>query len=52
LMLNLSESTINDHIARLIVKTNARNRIQMAATLLGWSAARTSDAPSSRRTDD
>ena len=34
--LNLAESTVNDHVARMIAKTNARNRIQMAATLLGW----------------
>jgi DNA-binding CsgD family transcriptional regulator len=35
-VLNLAESTVNDHIARMIVKTNARNRIEMAAMLLGW----------------
>ncbi len=34
--LNLAESTINDHIARMIAKTNSRNRTEMAATLLGW----------------
>lgn len=38
--LNLAESTVNDHIARMIVKTNASNRIEMAATLLGWPAVR------------
>jgi DNA-binding CsgD family transcriptional regulator len=38
--LNLAESTVNDHVARMIAKTNARNRIQMAATLLGWPAMR------------
>jgi DNA-binding CsgD family transcriptional regulator len=38
--LNLAESTVNDHVARMIAKTNARNRVQMAATLLGWSAIR------------
>lgn len=36
--LNLAESTVNDHVARMIAKTKARNRIQMAATLLGWPA--------------
>jgi len=36
--LGLAESTVNDHIARLIEKTNTRNRIHMAATLLGWPA--------------
>jgi DNA-binding CsgD family transcriptional regulator len=36
--LNLAESTVNDHVARMISKTHARNRIQMAATLLGWPA--------------
>ncbi len=34
--LNLAESTVNDHVARMIAKTNARNRIEMAAMLLGW----------------
>lgn len=34
--LNLAESTVNDHVARMISKTKARNRIHMAATLLGW----------------
>ncbi len=34
--LNLAESTVNDHIARMISKTNARNRIEMAGMLLGW----------------
>lgn len=38
--LSLAESTVNDHIARMIVKTNASNRIEMAATLLGWPAVR------------
>ncbi|MBV9232511.1 MAG: helix-turn-helix transcriptional regulator [Candidatus Eremiobacteraeota bacterium] len=35
-MLNIAESTVSDHIARMIAKTNARNRVEMAATLLGW----------------
>jgi DNA-binding CsgD family transcriptional regulator len=39
-MLELAESTVSDHIARLIVKTNAHNRVEMAATLLGWPALR------------
>ena len=34
--LHLAESTVQDHIARLIEKTNSRNRIEMAATYLGW----------------
>jgi DNA-binding CsgD family transcriptional regulator len=34
--LNLAESTVNDHIARMISKTNSRNRIEMAALFLGW----------------
>jgi DNA-binding CsgD family transcriptional regulator len=38
--LNLAESTVNDHVARMISKTRARNRIQMVATLLGWAGAR------------
>jgi DNA-binding CsgD family transcriptional regulator len=39
-LLNLAASTVSDHIARMIVKTNARNRIQMLGTLLGWPALR------------
>lgn len=39
-MLELAESTVSDHIARMIVKTNAHNRIEMAALLLGWPAMR------------
>jgi DNA-binding CsgD family transcriptional regulator len=39
-ILKLAESTVNDHIARLIVKTNAHNRIEMAAILLGWPSVR------------
>ncbi len=35
-MLNIAESTVSDHIARMIAKTNARNRVEMAATMLGW----------------
>lgn len=38
--LSLAESTVNDHIARMIAKTNSRNRIEMAATLLGWPSMR------------
>ena len=48
-MLKLAESTVSDHIARMIVKTNAHNRIEMAALLLGWPAMRphlvSADAP-------
>jgi DNA-binding CsgD family transcriptional regulator len=43
-ILNLAESTVNDHIGRLIVKTNSRNRIEMASTLLGWPMARSTMA--------
>lgn len=38
--LGVAESTVNDHVSRMIGKTNARNRIQMAATLLGWPSMR------------
>ncbi|HEY2475825.1 MAG TPA: helix-turn-helix transcriptional regulator [Candidatus Cybelea sp.] len=38
--LNVAASTVNDHVSRMVAKTNARNRIQMAATLLGWSSVR------------
>ncbi len=49
--LNLAESTVNDHIARMISKTNARNRIEMAAMLLGWPdiAERSAAAPRNGR---
>jgi len=39
--LDLAESTVQDHIARLIVKTNSHNRIEMAAAFLGWRRHRT-----------
>lgn len=42
--LNLAESTVNDHIARMISKTNARNRVEMAAMLLGWPEFQQRDA--------
>ncbi len=38
--LSVAESTVNDHVSRMIAKTNARNRIHMAATLLGWPSMR------------
>jgi|GEM_PF-4911897 len=43
--LALAESTVNDHIARIVSKTNSRNRTEMTATLLGWPAmkAKSSD---------
>ncbi|MBV8724340.1 MAG: helix-turn-helix transcriptional regulator [Candidatus Eremiobacteraeota bacterium] len=34
--LHLAQSTVQDHIARLIEKTHSRNRIEMAAMYLGW----------------
>jgi DNA-binding CsgD family transcriptional regulator len=39
-MLGLAESTVNDHIARLNVRTNSRNRVEMVATMLGWPVIR------------
>jgi DNA-binding CsgD family transcriptional regulator len=47
--LNLAESTVNDHVARMISKTHARNRIQMAATLLGWPAIKPQLTKNGRR---
>lgn len=38
--LGLAESTVNDHIARMIGKTHARNRTEMIAVLLGWPATK------------
>ena len=34
--LNISTSTVNDHIKKLIERTGASNRSQMLALLLGW----------------
>jgi DNA-binding CsgD family transcriptional regulator len=39
-MLDLAESTVSDHIARMLVKTNAHNRVELAALVLGWPALR------------
>lgn len=32
----ISEATVNDHVKRLLSKTNSRNRTEMSAKLLGW----------------
>jgi DNA-binding CsgD family transcriptional regulator len=42
--LGLAESTVNDHIARIVAKTNSRNRTEMTATLLGWPAMKAQNA--------
>lgn len=34
--LGIAESTVNDHIKRLLVKTQAVNRVALAAKVLGW----------------
>lgn len=34
--LSISETTVNDHVKRLLAKTSSANRTEMAATLLGW----------------
>ncbi|MGH7736985.1 MAG: helix-turn-helix domain-containing protein [Candidatus Tyrphobacter sp.] len=34
--LSISATTVNDHVKRLLAKTNCVNRTEMAATLLGW----------------
>ncbi|MBV8150807.1 MAG: helix-turn-helix transcriptional regulator [Candidatus Eremiobacteraeota bacterium] len=36
--LMIAESTVHDHIKRLLVKTRARNRVELAAKALGWQA--------------
>lgn len=36
--LGIAESTVNDHIKRLLTKANARNRVDLAAKVLGWRA--------------
>lgn len=39
----LAESTVQDHIKRIIAKTGSTNRVQMAATVLGWAFGARSD---------
>jgi DNA-binding CsgD family transcriptional regulator len=34
--LHIAQSTVHDHVKRLIMKTRSHNRIEMAAKLLGW----------------
>ncbi len=34
--LKLAESTVQDHIKRMIFKTRSRNRIELAAKIFGW----------------
>jgi DNA-binding CsgD family transcriptional regulator len=36
--LGIAESTVNDHIKRLLTKVQARNRVDLAAKALGWRA--------------
>jgi DNA-binding CsgD family transcriptional regulator len=42
--LHLAESTVQDHVKRMIFKTDSHNRIEMAAKLLGWPLVRTAEA--------
>jgi len=37
--LDIAESTANDHIKRMMLKTRARNRVELAAKTLGWRGA-------------
>ncbi len=37
--LQISDTTVNDHVKRLLAKTSCANRTEMAATLLGWRGA-------------
>jgi DNA-binding CsgD family transcriptional regulator len=34
--LHIADTTVQDHIKRMILKTESRNRIEMAAKVLGW----------------
>ncbi|HXF34612.1 MAG TPA: helix-turn-helix transcriptional regulator [Candidatus Acidoferrales bacterium] len=43
--LDIAESTVNDHIKRLMGKTRARNRVDLAAKALGWRAPSPSGNP-------
>jgi DNA-binding CsgD family transcriptional regulator len=45
--LNIAESTVQDHVKRLILKTDSRNRVEMAAKVLGWPMMRSECAPAS-----
>lgn len=37
--LDIAESTAHDHIKRMMLKTHARNRVELAAKALGWRGA-------------
>jgi DNA-binding CsgD family transcriptional regulator len=37
--LDIAESTAHDHVKRMMVKTHARNRVELAAKTLGWRGA-------------
>jgi len=37
--LHITSSTVQDHIRRLLEKTNTHNRSEMAARILGWAKA-------------
>lgn len=37
--LDIAESTAHDHIKRMMLKTRARNRVELAAKALGWRGA-------------
>ncbi len=37
--LSISDTTVTDHVKRLLAKTSSANRTEMAATLLGWRGA-------------
>ncbi len=37
--LDIAESTAHDHIKRMMLKTRARNRVELAAKTLGWRGA-------------
>ena len=35
-ILNIASSTANDHVKRMLLKTNSRNRAELVARALGW----------------
>ncbi|MDQ6930555.1 MAG: helix-turn-helix transcriptional regulator [Candidatus Eremiobacteraeota bacterium] len=37
--LNIAESTVDDHVKRMLLKTEARNRTEMVSRVLGWKSA-------------
>ena len=37
-MLHIAPSTVNDHVKRMLTKTQSRNRAELVARALGWNS--------------